>query len=110
MADELNRRYKAEGVTAYSLHPGGIWTGLQTHVSWGTYVFWTIVSPFFFKSVEQGASTSVYCATAPGLEEYHDGAFFEDNNPSKLHKKVQEFRTEENSRKLWETSDKLISQ
>lgn len=72
-AVELNKRLAPLGVTATALHPGGIMTGLQkdlTHeemdaLGWlnedGT-------PRTGFKNVEQGASTSVWLAVAPGLE------------------------------------------
>ena len=49
----------------------GIHTNLQVHVSWRTALFWRVVTPLFFKTVPQGAATSVLCATSdkaqPGL-------------------------------------------
>lgn len=32
LANEIERRYGAKGLHATSLHPGGIWTGLQDHL------------------------------------------------------------------------------
>jgi hypothetical protein len=32
MANENENRYRAKGLHGYSLHPGGMWTGLQQHI------------------------------------------------------------------------------
>lgn len=81
-AKQFNRLYASEGIQAYSLHPGGILTNLQKHVpieeqramGWfkedGTTVD-------LFKTVEQGASTSIYAALAPDLDN-HGGEYLED--------------------------------
>jgi len=74
----LDERGKAHGVRAFSLHPGSIVaTGLSKHLSpevlraagltdeEGT----PIIDPARnLKTVEQGAATSVWCATSPQLE------------------------------------------
>lgn len=65
----------AKGVDAYSVMPGGIMTGLQSNVTWWTYIKFSILSPLFFKNVNQGAATSLLCATSaevPEQGEYHD--------------------------------------
>ena len=41
---------------------GGIHTGLQNHVSLWKSIKWRVVTPFFFKSIEQGAATTLYAA------------------------------------------------
>ena len=45
-------------ITAYLVMPGSIHTGLQGPVDWYTKFQWAIVTPFFFKSIAQGAATS----------------------------------------------------
>eukprot|EP00005_Dracoamoeba_jomungandri_P002390 CAMPEP_0174250166 /NCGR_PEP_ID=MMETSP0439-20130205/421_1 /TAXON_ID=0 /ORGANISM="Stereomyxa ramosa, Strain Chinc5" /LENGTH=359 /DNA_ID=CAMNT_0015330161 /DNA_START=56 /DNA_END=1132 /DNA_ORIENTATION=+ len=79
-AFELHKRYHDRSVTAVCVHPGGIFTGLQWNVGWYITLKWKVVSPFFFKSIEQGAATTVICATAPKVE---GGKFYEDANPSR---------------------------
>lgn len=72
-ANEIERRYGAQGLHAYSLHPGAVYTriadkGLDGHRLIG--LIRKILAPveaFFLLSPEQGAQTSVHCATAPGL-------------------------------------------
>ena len=57
--------------------PGGIHTGLQGEVSPWTMFKWLVVTPFFFKSIEQGAATTI----AALISEKPDGEYF--NNCSK---------------------------
>lgn len=103
---QLNERYASEGVTAYSLHPGGIHTNLQTHVRWKTMLFWIVVSPFFFKSVPQGAATSVFCA-AHAKAEAGAGGYFEDCNLSSA-KHDDWINTEGVRVQLWDTTEDIV--
>ena len=60
------------GIRAFAVHPGGIRTPLQRHltmeeqVAMGWYDAQGNLNPGF-KTVEQGAATSVWCATSPQL-------------------------------------------
>jgi NAD(P)-dependent dehydrogenase (short-subunit alcohol dehydrogenase family) len=103
-AQELHERYGARGLQAASLHPGGIHTGLQTHVGWGRRLLFALATPLVFKSIEQGAATSVYlAAVVPSL----NGGYYEDCNMSEMSRKVKPFNTKENRAALWATSEKL---
>ena len=74
---ELDTRGKADGVRAFSLHPGSIvGTGLEKHVSREQLVAAGVIdedgkpildSSRNIKTVAQGAATSVWCATSPQL-------------------------------------------
>jgi len=74
----LDERAKAEGVRAFSLHPGSIvGTGLEKHVSREELLAAGVIDESGkrvldptrqLKTVEQGAATSVWCATSPQLE------------------------------------------
>lgn len=84
-------RWAAEGITANAVHPGVILgTNLTRHMEpeqlaqlreaaaageFGTFQG----APFRFKSVAQGAATSVLVATSPQLDGI-GGRYFEDNN------------------------------
>lgn len=64
-ANEVERRYGQKGLHATSLHPGGIMTGLQVHVTAaqrdaGDWNNETVAN--YMKNPEQGAATSVYAA------------------------------------------------
>jgi len=69
----LNKRYGRDGLTAFSLHPGTIKTNLGKNMSnaeWEAFGF--IKDGKFveglFKTVEQGAATSVYTAVQPDIK------------------------------------------
>jgi NAD(P)-dependent dehydrogenase (short-subunit alcohol dehydrogenase family) len=65
-ANEIERRYGASGLHALSLHPGGIATGLQVHVSDEVKKIWGANEAVlkYMKSPEQGAATTVWAAVA----------------------------------------------
>jgi NAD(P)-dependent dehydrogenase (short-subunit alcohol dehydrogenase family) len=77
-AVEFDRRHRGRGVRAVAVHPGGIQTELQRHYPQEEEQ--AIVDsinqanaaagkpPFQYKSVPQGAATSVWAATAPADE------------------------------------------
>ncbi len=60
---ELARRLAGTGVTTYSLHPGVIASDIWRKVPWPV----RSVMRLFMKSVEEGARTTLHCATAPEL-------------------------------------------
>lgn len=69
MANYLDRVLGAKGVHAYSLHPGGIKTGLAQYLDEETRKTWDV--PEFAKqfiNVEQGAATSTWAAVGKALE------------------------------------------
>ena len=60
-SQELARRAQGRGVTTYALHPGVVASDIWRRVPWP-------VRPLMklrMLSTEQGAATSLYCATAP---------------------------------------------
>ena len=78
----LQRRHGAEGITANAVHPGGIMTGLQKFLPLEEMRAMGWLKPDdtpldLFKSPAQGASTSVWAATAPELRG-HGGLYLED--------------------------------
>jgi NAD(P)-dependent dehydrogenase (short-subunit alcohol dehydrogenase family) len=103
-AEELHKRYNAQGLQAASVHPGGIHTGLQTHVGWGIGFLFRIAAPFIFKNINQGAATSIFCAV---VVDKLNGSYYEDCNESRISYRKRKFLTEENLKKFWETSEKL---
>jgi retinol dehydrogenase 12 len=60
---ELAKRLTGTGVTTYSLHPGvvasEVWRALPRPLQW--------LAKLGMISVEEGAATTLFCATAPGL-------------------------------------------
>jgi NAD(P)-dependent dehydrogenase (short-subunit alcohol dehydrogenase family) len=69
----LDTRGQARGVGAFAVDPGGIRTPLQRHLTMeeqtalGWYDADGNLNPLF-KTVEQGAATSIWCAVSPLLE------------------------------------------
>jgi len=69
-AVEADRRHQADGIRAYAVHPGAILdTGLARH--YDPEELKAVVERArrigSFKTVEQGAATTVWCATSPQL-------------------------------------------
>jgi NAD(P)-dependent dehydrogenase (short-subunit alcohol dehydrogenase family) len=72
-AQELARRLERSGVTTYALHPGVIASDIWRRVPWP-------VRPLMMRrmgSPEQGARTSLYCATSPELAG-ESGRYYDD--------------------------------
>jgi NAD(P)-dependent dehydrogenase (short-subunit alcohol dehydrogenase family) len=70
-AVELDRRYRDAGVRAFAVHPGMIATDLSRHLtreSLAQIVDMAEGSGESYKSVAEGAATSVWAATAPELD------------------------------------------
>ena len=68
----LEARLGSAGVHAFAVHPGAIMTQLGRHMEEADYQVLmsraSATKPLAFKSVEQGAATSVWAATSPALE------------------------------------------
>ncbi|HZS08305.1 MAG TPA: oxidoreductase [Blastocatellia bacterium] len=120
-AVELNRRLSSAGVTANAVHPGGILTGLQQHL---TQEEMTAMGWFdkdgkphpVFKTVAGGASTSVWAATAPELEG-KGGLYLEDCNegePAVPEKRTSGYhphaRDPEAAARLWKVSEEMVGE
>jgi retinol dehydrogenase 12 len=92
---ELARRAPAT-VHSYSLHPGAVASDVWREVPWGL----RHVLKLFMLSNDQGARTTLYCATNPEVED-HNGRYYDscrEKRPSKLAQDEQLART------LWEKS------
>ncbi|GIJ65481.1 SDR family NAD(P)-dependent oxidoreductase [Virgisporangium ochraceum] len=116
-AVELTRRWQADGVTANALHPGGIRTNLQRHVSEADLdaIRRSVgAASFSWKSVEQGAATSVLLATSPLLEGV-GGRYFEDcneagpNRPGERTGVAAYALDPEAARRLWTVSEESLA-
>ncbi|MDZ5620167.1 SDR family oxidoreductase [Nocardioides sp. HM23] len=99
-AQELGRRLEGAGVTTYSLHPGTIASDVWREVPFGLRQ----AMKLFMNSTEQGARTSLYCATSPDVAE-HTGRYY-DGEREKAPSKVA---TPELAAELWERSEAWIS-
>jgi retinol dehydrogenase-12 len=99
-SQELARRLDGTGVTSYALHPGVVASDIWRRVPWP-------VRPLMTRrmlSTEEGALTSLYCATAPELAAL-SGRYYEaclDRDPSPV-------ATPELGKLLWEQSETWAS-
>jgi NAD(P)-dependent dehydrogenase (short-subunit alcohol dehydrogenase family) len=82
-AVEANRRWSGEGITANAVHPGAISTNLSRHMTSAELEALRESGLFRYKTVEQGAATSVLVATSPLLEGI-GGRYFEDCNEAEV--------------------------
>jgi len=99
---ELGRRLADQGVTANSLSPGFVHTGLGREVTGGFAVFLKLSRPLQ-KSPEAGAATSVYLATSPDVAEV-TGGYFQKSASAKTSALAQD---DEAAARLWQLSAKL---
>jgi NAD(P)-dependent dehydrogenase (short-subunit alcohol dehydrogenase family) len=83
-AVEATRRWAAEAITANAVHPGAIAdTNLSRHLDSEVLADLRNSGFFHYKSVEQGAATSVLVATSPQLQGV-GGRYFEDCNEAEV--------------------------
>lgn len=75
-ANEIERRYGFKNLHANSLHPGGIWTGLQIHMDTSKFKGDPEIEKFM-KNVQQGAATTMVAAIDKDLHG-KGGLFLED--------------------------------
>jgi NAD(P)-dependent dehydrogenase (short-subunit alcohol dehydrogenase family) len=118
-AVELDRRLSGEGVRANALHPGAIVTELGRHLVPDDLQVLRSRQPggqLRFKTVEAGAATSVWAATAPELEG-QGGLYLEDCHVAGLRTgddAVEGYRPwavdPEAAERLWQLSEGTLGQ
>ncbi|XP_056639914.1 retinol dehydrogenase 11-like [Diorhabda sublineata] len=74
---ELSKRLKQFDVSVFTLHPGYIATEILTRHLGPFKSCLTYMSRRIFKSPEEGAQTTLYCALEPGIEHLTGGFFIE---------------------------------
>jgi NAD(P)-dependent dehydrogenase (short-subunit alcohol dehydrogenase family) len=100
-AAELGRRLQGSGVTTYSLHPGVV----------ATEVWRTVPAPLraiaklFMKSEEDGAATSLYCATDPAAAK-ESGLYYVNEKVTPTSKAAQDGVL---AQKLWSESERWVA-
>ena len=121
-AVELDRRGRGQGVRAFAVHPGGILTELTRYMTDDELAAYGIVrvegelqpATTGYKTVEQGAATSVWCAVSPVLGG-RGGVYCEDCDiatavpaDSKLLYGVRPWAIDKTvARALWDLSERL---
>lgn len=120
----VDARGKDDGIKAFSVHPGGIFTPLQRHLADEEMVAlgWKnadgSIPPMIealFKSPEQGAATTIWAATSNQLNDI-GGVYCEDVDVAKLATEksqrwehVREWACDpERSERLWSMSLKML--
>jgi NAD(P)-dependent dehydrogenase (short-subunit alcohol dehydrogenase family) len=100
-AQELARRLEGTGVTTYSLHPGAIASDVWRRIPWPV----APIMKLFMKNTEEGAQTSLYCATssevASASGRYYDNCA--EKEPSKV-------ATPELGAQLWQKSEEWTTE
>ncbi|WP_229253828.1 SDR family oxidoreductase [Dyadobacter sp. NIV53] len=104
-SNELADRLKPFGITSNALHPGTVASNFAGNGNGVSSFFMKLFRPFF-KSVEQGAATSIYLATSPEVEGV-SGKYFTD---CKLGRRSSASRNPQLGKSLWELSEKLVNQ
>jgi NAD(P)-dependent dehydrogenase (short-subunit alcohol dehydrogenase family) len=121
LAVELERRLGPGDVHAYALHPGVIMTDLARHLEPQDFEMMreraaARGSQLRLKSVESGAATSVYAATAPELEG-RGGLYLEDCGVTEVDDQenagsgVRSFAVDPAAaERLWAVSEEMVGQ
>jgi NAD(P)-dependent dehydrogenase (short-subunit alcohol dehydrogenase family) len=83
----IDQRYRDQGVRAFAVHPGGIQTELGRHLTEESLAALLASRPpgveIQWKTVAQGAATTVYAATSPDLDG-QGGVYLEDCHVAEL--------------------------
>lgn len=98
-AQELGRRLHGSGVTVYALHPGTVASNIWRRVPWPVrpLIKLRMLSP------EEGARTSLFCATAPELAG-ESGCYYDRSH----RKEPGAAATPELAAELWERSSAWV--
>ncbi|KAM4808927.1 retinol dehydrogenase 12-like [Rhinophrynus dorsalis] len=67
-ANELAQRLQGTGVTVTSLNPGIVMTEAMRNYSCIMRFIFNLIGIFFFKSAEEGAASTIYCAVSKEME------------------------------------------
>lgn len=119
----LEDRFGGKGIHAYAVHPGGIQTNLGRHMSEQDREWMmgrmkklaeesSAAAPQGWKTIPQGAATTVWAATAPELEG-HGGVYAEDCHVAALDDTnpvggVRSYALDKgNADRLWSLSEEL---
>jgi NAD(P)-dependent dehydrogenase (short-subunit alcohol dehydrogenase family) len=129
-AVEFDRRHRDRGVRATAVHPGGIMTELARHMPDGAIEAWfqqiqqqraaAGEPPFEFKSIPQGAATSVWAGVVVSADEV-GGKYCEDCQVAELipaDSQVSAISTgvrgyaldPENAKALWKKSEEMVDE
>lgn len=101
---ELAKRIEGTGVTANCLHPGMIDSGIWRNVPFPLNYPMKLLTKGFFKTVEQGAETTIYLATSTEVEGV-SGKYYMDCKEAQLNAGAMDMAR---ALTLWDESKKLV--
>jgi len=99
----LAEKYADKGISSFALHPGLVKTAFGAGMSGFTKLLLWLASPFMI-SAEEGAQTSIFLATEPGIDAKSCQYF----KKKKMAKSSVLSWSEANRNKLWDISKKLV--
>jgi NAD(P)-dependent dehydrogenase (short-subunit alcohol dehydrogenase family) len=94
---ELARGRAGDGVHSYALHPGVIASDVWRQVPWPIRPLMKL----FMKTTEEGAQTSIHCATSPEVAS-DDGRYYDDCKEAPVNPLADDA---ELAKQLWEKSE-----
>jgi NAD(P)-dependent dehydrogenase (short-subunit alcohol dehydrogenase family) len=97
---ELAGRLEGKGVTAYALHPGVIASDIWRGVPWPLGA----VAKLFMKSNQEGAATTLHCATSPEVAE-SSGRYYADCREKRPNRAAEDRAL---AKRLWDESSKWV--
>jgi len=98
---ELSRRLAGTGVTVNCLHPGTVNTNLFRRIPQPFALIISMISPFFFRTAEEGAQTSIHLAVSDKVAAI-SGEYFSECRLAKPAKYAQDDAV---AKKLYELSE-----
>ncbi|MBI3202786.1 MAG: SDR family oxidoreductase [Myxococcales bacterium] len=97
---ELARRLEGKPVTTYALHPGVIASDIWRNVPWPA----GSIAKLFMKTNEEGAATSLYCATSEAVAA-HSGRYYADCREKAPNRAANDVAL---ARELWKKSSEWV--
>lgn len=100
----LTKKLEGTGVTANSLHPGGVRTEIHRDTNWFKFIFLYLVFLPAIKTPKEGAQTTITLAVDLDLEKV-SGKYF---NNCKEEKPAKNAKDEESAEWLWNKSLEMV--
>lgn len=105
-SSELARRWKGRGVTSNALHPGNVRSRITRDNKFLNALHRSPVARLVIMGEEQGARTSIHCATAEQLRDV-TGKYFVRSKEARPSKAARDAAAAE---RLWSVSEELVEQ
>ena len=102
--NELSDRLVPFGITSNAVHPGTVASNFAGVGDGVSAFFFKLFRPFF-KTVEQGAATSIYLASSPDVEGV-SGNYFVDCKPGRTSSASKNRKL---GKQLWKLSEDLVA-